>query len=97
MSIEIEEQNVNISLKFNKFSILVTNFVLNVGCDLVVTMFDENNIAVKQEVLPLLKEEYAQWANDDNFIIQYVCEYFGFVKKIIVEPVPEEIVEPVPE
>lgn len=80
----VQEKEVIQIHKVKKVSVSVSKLELNVGCDILVNMYDINNSVVKQDILILRKDDYSNWANEDNYILNYVCNHYGF----IVEPTP---------
>ena len=50
----------------------------NVSFD--VGTFDEKNILVEKNIVKLEGEDYKKWDNDDNYIVEFVCEKLGYSK-----------------
>jgi len=52
-----------------------------------IVFFDSNNNLVKACPLDITGEDYANWGNNDEYIINYVANYYGFV---IIPPPQQE-------
>lgn len=64
----------------SKISINVLHLVLNESAIIRVQLFDENNKILDSNEFSLEGEEYINWHND-NYLIEFVCEKFGYVLK----------------
>jgi hypothetical protein len=78
-----------ISVPIENFIIVTTNIVTSfkvqvIGLhlftcvDLTVYLFDSNNNVVKCECLKISGNDYNSWTNNDEYIINYVANYYGF-------------------
>jgi hypothetical protein len=82
MSVEIDEKEFLITLKVKNFSVVVVNLELNVKCDLIVSMFDENKEPLIQKKITLEGDDYLNWGENDDYIVDYVCSQYGFTKSL---------------
>lgn len=68
----------------SKIKINVLHLELNNCATIQVNCFDELNRLLNNYVFELKQPEYSDWVNDD-FLINYVCEKYGFqIKNNIV-------------
>ena len=56
------------------------NLVLNESAMIKVESFDDENKLLNTHYFEFNGENYQLWAND-NFIVNYVCDKYGFVLK----------------
>jgi hypothetical protein len=70
----------------------VTNIQLFTSANISVNLYNADPNLIKTVNLPLVGADYANWANNDQYIIDYVAEKLGFV---ILPVVPDVPVEPV--
>jgi len=59
-------------VKLTKFSVKVTELVLFQKVDLIVYLFDENDVLINSVNMSLSGNDYSLWNNDDTYIINYV-------------------------
>ncbi len=45
-----------------------------------VVIYQSSNSVNRIETINLTKEEYSNWANDDNYIVDIVCNKLGFTR-----------------
>ena len=64
----------------SKIKIKVINLVLNESAMIKVESFDDENKLLNTYYFELNGNDYQMWTND-NFIINYVCDKYGFVIK----------------
>jgi len=76
----IVEKDITATLKIKNITVSVVNLELGKQCNLIVGLFDENKQLLKQDLLLLKDEAYTNWSNDDNYIFEYVLQYYGFTK-----------------
>lgn len=60
-----------------------------------IVMYDSANIPVDVRNIELSGSDYEQWNNDDNYVVQYVCNKLGMLLPTVEEPVVEPVLEPV--
>jgi len=63
------------------FKVEITRLNLFVSADLRVSVYDANNGIIKCSYLTLSGNDYNNWANNDDYIITYVANFFGFIIK----------------
>jgi len=61
------------------FDVEVNGVVLNTSARLSVRLYDKNNTIVNVQTMELIGEDYTNWGNDDNYVINYVVQKLGFV------------------
>ena len=61
------------------FSVNVNNLVLNTSASLTVQLYDQNEMLVDIKMIQIKGEDYTNWSNNDEYIINYVAEKMGFV------------------
>ena len=59
------------------FSIKITDFIFNQSVTLLVTLYDTDGAIVENNFLILEGSDYNNWSNNDDYIINYVCQKFG--------------------
>lgn len=79
MDKKIEIENCDLIQVITKITIHVLNIVLNDRATIQVLCYDDGGKVLNSYIFELI-EEYHLW-RDDNFLIQYVCEKYGFVLK----------------
>ena len=47
-----------------------------------VTLYDENNTPIDNKMLTISDDDYLNWFNDDNYLIDYALNNLNFTKKI---------------
>ena len=64
------------------------NFIQIFECaNLMISFFDSNNNIVKTNSLCITGEDYKNWGSDDDYIVNYVANHYGFV---IIPPPQKE-------
>lgn len=75
----------------SKIKVVVLYLELN-NCATIRTLcYDVNENILNSYTFELKQPEYSEWINDD-WLINYVCQKYGY---IIQNPVPEPVIEPV--
>ena len=69
------------------FTVSIYEVVLFVKARLRVALYD-NGTFISVKDIDIEGEDYLQWPQDDNYIINYVCNKLGFTLK--PEPTPSE-------
>ncbi len=93
----IEPSEQTVTNIITSFTVNVTNIVLFVSANLSVQLYNADPLLVKTVDLPLVGDDYNNWANDDDYIIQYVVNKFGFVITTPPEPpTPDPGPDPIP-
>ena len=80
---------------------LITSFVVNVtdiqlfsSATLIVDLYNAEPRLINKTSLPLVGVDYGNWANNDQYIIDYVATKLGFVIAPVA-PVVDPVVDPV--
>jgi hypothetical protein len=68
------------SLKVIQF-VLFTHVILNV------TLFDDDKVIVLSTNVEISGDDYLAWANDDNYIYNYVAGKLGVILRASTDPV----------
>ena len=63
------------------FKVEITRLNLFVSADIRISLFSENNNIIRCDYLTLSGDNYNNWANNDDYIITYVANYYGFTLK----------------
>jgi hypothetical protein len=66
----------------HSITIQVFNLVLFKGATIMVSFFDVDNYPIDTKTVELEGESYLQWANDDNWLVNYILERFSLTKKV---------------
>jgi hypothetical protein len=76
---------------------LITSFVVNVtdiqlftSATLIVDLYNSDPRLINKVNLSLAGEDYQNWANNDQYIIDYVATKLGFVMAPVEPVVPDE-------
>jgi hypothetical protein len=75
------------------FDVEVNTVILNTSARLSVRLYDQNNTIVNVQTMELTGEDYSNWNNDDQYIINKVAEKLGF---IMVTSTPNPTINPTP-
>lgn len=70
-----------VSFTARKLKIDVMNLELNQSAIIIVKVLDEVNKFISQEEFLLDGESYSEWTNDD-WLINYVCNKYGYEREI---------------
>lgn len=93
MSVIIEQKEIIKTFTITSFKIVVVNIVLNEKCDIIVSLFDSDQILQRQEILVLQGDDYINWGSDDEYLYDYVASHYGFT--IIHSESKEQTSEPI--
>lgn len=88
MSVIIEKKALNSVIQISSFRVQISNTVLHSSCDLIVSLYDDDYKMLRQDVLKLEGDDYLNWGVDDDYIVDYVKNHYGFV---VTQPDPEPI------
>jgi len=61
------------------FSLNITSMIFNTSATFRVYLYDVNNKIIETTNIIVEGDEYLNWSNDDNYIIQLVAVKLGFV------------------
>lgn len=62
------------------FNYFVNSLVLNSSITIKIVLLDANNNDIKVSQVTLSGEDYANWGNDDNYLIDYICRQLGLTQ-----------------
>jgi hypothetical protein len=77
--IYIEPSTQTVTNIITSFIASVTNIQLFISANISVNLYTADPQLIKTVDLPLVGADYENWANDDQYIINYVAEKLGFV------------------
>ncbi len=93
----IEPSEQTVTNIITSFSVSVTGVTLFVSANITVNLYNADPLLVKTEYFTLTGDDYNNWANDDDYIIQYVANKYGFVITTPPEPpTPDPDPDPIP-
>jgi hypothetical protein len=75
--ISVEPFNEITTNVITNFIILVESIVLFTKAVLTVDFYNSDGRIVKRERLELAGDDYSNWGNSDDYIINYVTNYYG--------------------
>lgn len=76
----INIQPKSICLEGTKITIGVLSLQLNINAIIKVELYDDTNKIIDTVQFVLSGDEYKQW-QDDNYLINYVCNKYGYLIK----------------
>lgn len=77
-NINIVPCDVSVINKVGSFTIMLQNFKLGISVDLIVSVFNTDKKFISTVLLPLEGEDYLLWGNDDNYLVNYICNKMNF-------------------
>ena len=78
---QIQEKDINTTIKVKNVTVSVVNLELGKQCNLIVGLFGDENVLLRQDLLLLEGDDYLSWGNNDSYIFDYVMNHYGFVKE----------------
>jgi len=63
----------------SSFRVYVSNVTLFTSAMLTVELYSADPALIRTEYMTIAGQDYQDWANDDEYIIQYVASKYGFV------------------
>ena len=78
---EIEPKTFIVSDIVTSFEVRCTNYVLYTSASFIIIMYREDGSAYRTEMINLTTEEFAGWAENDNYIRDLVAFKYGFTLK----------------
>lgn len=75
--------DVSVINKIGSFTIILQNFKLGESVDLIVTLFNTENIYVSTISIPLAGEDYNLWGNDDDYLVNFICGKLNFTPELV--------------
>jgi hypothetical protein len=79
MRVDIQPKEQIVRKTLNAINISVERVQLNVSASILVQVFDDAGELADYHTLSLSGDDYNQWAEDDQYIVNFVCEKLGFV------------------
>ena len=64
------------------FEIQVLHLVLFQSVTVMITLYDENNSPIDNKMITIDGDDYLNWSNNDNWLIDYVLNKLNLTKKI---------------
>lgn len=83
------------SYEITKLTYQIDSLVANKFCQISAFLAERDGNRIKRMQLMLEGEEYGQWGNDDEWLLQWIRDKCGFVKPVEPEETIVESVEPV--
>jgi hypothetical protein len=62
-----------------RFTLEITELVLNTSATFNVLCFDLNDKMVYTQFISLEGEDYTNWGNDDEYVVEFAAQQLGFV------------------
>ena len=62
-----------------RFSLEINKMVFNKSAKFRVFLYDINNMLITTSYVTIEGEDYLNWSNDDNYVINFVANKLGFV------------------
>jgi len=75
----------------SSFNYNVNNLVLSSSITFNVILLDENNVPVSVQQVTISGDDYKNWGNNDQYVINYICNALGVTQ--LNPPPPETIVD----
>jgi hypothetical protein len=91
-SVPIENFDIVTTNTATSFRVEIKRLNLFVSADLRVILFNKTNGIVRCDNLVLAGDDYKNWANSDEYVINYVAKYYGFILKSNTSSIPTEVV-----
>lgn len=86
--VDIEDYEQVNTLTFTSIEVFVIGIALGVNARLGVRMFGKDGKPLDSKQLTMDGEDYKNWGNDDDYVINFVCKKLGFTRKPEPSPVP---------
>jgi hypothetical protein len=61
------------------FRVSIDTIILFTSANIVVDFYDNNNILIDRKRLTISGDDYTNWGNSDEYIINYVANYYNFI------------------
>lgn len=85
---KIEPKEVAVINKITSITIQVSSIIFNKSALLLVSLYDENDKYISTVNIDLAGDDYANWGNDDAYLLQYVSNKLNIVP---ISPEPEVV------
>jgi predicted acetyltransferase len=79
MQVNVQPKDVITTRTINSIEIVETIVQLNTSAKIVVKILDENGGLINVEVLTISENDYTNWGDDDQYIIEYALTQLGLV------------------
>ena len=81
------------------FSIACRTLNLFNNASFIVDSFDKNGNVVSRQIVSINEEQYSQWKNDDNYIVNLIAEILGYnlVNPVVLSQTDVEATQTAPE
>lgn len=64
-----------------RFSLDISQLLLNTSATFRVTLYDADNAIIDNKFITLEGNDYNNWSNDDQYVINFIATQLGFVLK----------------
>lgn len=91
-STPVEPFVITTSQTIVSFSVACRTLNLFNNASFTVDSFDTNGNVVNRQIVSINEQQYSQWNNDDNYIINLISEMLGYN---LITPVQTQVQEPV--
>lgn len=81
---KIEPKEVAVINKITSITIQVSSIIFNLSALLLVSLYDENDKYISTVNMELTGDDYTNWGNNDDYLLQYVSQ------KLNITPLPQE-------
>lgn len=84
MELSVQPKSEVIEKVIAKMNINISSLTLGKECSFSVTLLTENSDFVKHELVYLRGDDYANWGNDDAYIVNFFLSRYGLTQVQIV-------------
>ena len=92
VSIEIEpSEYVPPTRIINRIEIQIFNLTLFQSVSIMAVLFDANSCPIDTKIIRIEQDEYLQWSNNDEWLVNLVLEKLGLTKKATDVEIPIEV------
>lgn len=78
MSTEIQPYPIVTTNVVTSFSVSCRSLTLFTNATFTVDSFDRDNNLISRQVIPITTEQYLEWNNNDEYIIQLMASILGY-------------------
>ena len=78
MATEIQPYTITTTNVVTSFSVTCRTLNLFTNATFTVDSFDINNLLISRQVVPISNEQYLEWNNNDEFIIDLMAQILGY-------------------
>lgn len=76
----VNEQQIPFYYNVKSFDIIVTGLQLNTLVNIIARCYDVNNKFLFDQVFVIEGQEYLNWGNNDEYLVDLVCSKLGLTK-----------------